>query len=151
MKIYKNFSKSKIYASSSNPSQGIFWWINNKIIPFTEEVNYLDFDSFENFGNYTHKSLWNKISDLYFVNETAVPYDYFPRGRVIIAPTMDDDYHFLGYECSVYGDSCIINNRIFRTQLERIFNLEIPTCTVYYEGDYASDNTHYTCFQCRKK
>lgn len=129
------------------PKQGIFWVINGEIISFADTVNPQDFIEF---GAMNHKDAWWHIKTEHLVGGRVISYDYFPRGRVIVCPTFDDDCNIIGFDCGVYGDACIINDSNVREQIESVFDLHNTFCKVNYEGDYATDNTHYTCHNCRK-
>lgn len=59
---------------------GIFYYIDGKIINETVELNYA-----ENYGDFkiykgSHFDMWRKVLE----KKTNKPYDYFPRGRVVI-------------------------------------------------------------------
>jgi len=136
-----------ITASITLPKQGIFWVISGELVSFADTVNPNDFIEF---GSLNHKDTWRHIKSEYLVNNHPVEYDYFPRGRVIVCPTFDDDNHITGYDCGIYADSCIIDDPDVREQIISAFDLYHKSCTVLFEGDYSTDNTHYTCHNCRK-
>ena len=131
----------------SLPKQGIFWIVNGKLV-YTADT--IDPKSFIEFGALNHKDAWRNIKEEHPVEGGVVDYDYFPRGRVIVCPTFDDEYQIIGYDCGVYADACIINDMNVRFQIETEFDLNHDSCNVSYEGDYATDNTHYTCHNCRR-
>ena len=138
----KGCSKSSI----ALPKQGIFWVIDNRVISFADTVDPHDFIEF---GAWNHRDAWRHIKSDYSVNGREVGYDHFPRGRVIVNPTFDDDDSINGYFCGIYADPCIIDDESVRRQIEDQFNLYHASCIVSYEGDYTTDNTHYTCYRCR--
>lgn len=142
MKILKN-----ITASTTLPKQGIFWVIDGNLIAFADTIDPSDFVEF---GAMNHRDTWRHIRSEYKVQGKEVEYDYFPRGRVIVCPTFDEDNHINGYDCGIYADACIIDEPDVREQIENEFDLYHPSGKVSYLGDYSTDNTHYTCHACRK-
>lgn len=138
--------KKYIKSNTVLPKQGIFWVIDGKLISFADTVDPYDFIEF---GALNHKDAWRHIKSEYLVNGREVEYDYFPRGRVIVNPTFNENDHINGYFCGIYADPCIIDDIDVREQIENDFDLYHPSCTVSYEGDYSTDNTHYTCHNCR--
>ena len=132
------------------PKQGIFWVIDGTVVSLDDTV---DPENFVEFGSMNHRDQWRFIQANFPVNGDLVEYDYFPRGRVIVCPTFDDENRIIGYECNVYADSCIIDDPIVRMEIEDAFDLDLldmNSCTVNYCGDYSTDNTHYTCHKCRE-
>ena len=142
MKRYK-----KIVVNTILPKQGIFWVINGVLIYSADTINPSDFVEF---GSMNHRDTWRHIQQDYKVEDRVVGYDYYPRGRIIICPLFDDDNHITGYDCGIYADPCIINDSDFREQVENSFDLYHSSCHIEYYGDYATDNTHYSCHNCRK-
>ena len=72
-----------------------------------------------------HRDQWRFIQADFPVNGDLVEYDFFPRGRVIVCPTFDDENRIIGYECNVYADSCIIDDPIVRMEIEDAFDLDL--------------------------
>jgi hypothetical protein len=129
------------------PQQGVFWIIDGILAGWRNKV---DPNDFVEFGALNHRDVWRVFNSDYKVDGKCVEYDYFPRGCVIVCPTFDEDYNITGYDCCVYADACIIDDPEVRKLIARDFCLRGKTSRVSYLGDYASDNTHYTCHKCRK-
>lgn len=136
-----------INASTFLPKQGIFWVIDNTLVYYADTI---DPNNFIEFGSINHRDTWKYIKNDYTVNGRSVEYDYFPRGRVIVCPIFNDDNLIVGYDCGVYADACIIDDENIREKIENLFDLYLSSCTVTYYGDFSTDNTHYTCHNCRK-
>lgn len=89
-----------IKSSFSLPQEGIFWVINNKLIQFSDDVSYnnMNIDPID----LTHFEVWKKIGEDFKVDGKIVPFDYFPRGRVVISNGKD-----LKFKAEIYIDNCI--------------------------------------------
>lgn len=135
----------RLNESVNCPYQGIFWYIDDELICFMDKVNHRDFHD----TDLLHIEVWKQIKNQYKVNGKIVPYDYFPRGRVMILPIFNDG-KFDYYDVSVYIDKCIDNEEIVE-YIEDRFNLYLPTCKVTYEGQLSIDGSHYCCHNCRGK
>lgn len=137
--------KRYIKSAVNIPREGIFWYINDSLVAFTDQVDIND-----PLGNepMLHKEVWPSIRDQYLVDDTIVAYDYYPRGRVTVYPFKSKNR--TEFACSVFCDSCIIKNPSFREQLEEAFRLYLSNCKVDYVGQMSIDGTHYTCHICRK-
>ena len=68
-----------------------------------DKVNYRDFHD----TNLLHVEIWKQIKNQYKVNNKTVPYNYYPRGRVMIMPIFDYNGTFNYYDVTVYLDKCI--------------------------------------------
>ena len=134
--------------NTSLPQQGIFWFIDDNLVSFAETI---DPDNFVEFGAMNHQDTWRQIRSKYLREGKLVEYDYYPRGRVIVCPTFDDDSNITGYDCLIYADPCINEDPLAWEQIEQSFNLNQESCNISYEGDYSTDNTHYTCTYCRTR
>ena len=135
----------RLNESVNCPYQGIFWCINDELICFMDKVNYRDFHD----TDLLHINVWKQIKNQYKVNGKIVPYDYFPRGRVMILPIFNDG-KFDYYDVAVYIDKCIDNEEI-REYIEDRFNLYLPTCEVGFGGQLSIDGSHYVCHNCKNK
>ena len=112
------------------PKQGIFWLIGGEIVNFTETV---DWDTSIVFGVADHQETWRRIRSDHLVDGKSVEYDYFPRGCVKICPVVDgEDQSIIGYECSVYADTCVIEDPAVREKIEKAFDLDPEEHTVKY-------------------
>jgi hypothetical protein len=147
-KIKRVFASTKITAASNTPKVGIFWIIDDELVAFSDSVD-INYNPLA-VEDMLHKEVWNEIKERYKVNGRAVGYDYFPRGRVMIYPIKDSNGDFQYYDCSVYGDKCIINDSDVQEEIESEFRLYLKSCKVSYEGQFSIDGTHYTCHNCRK-
>lgn len=136
-----------VKCATDTPRVGIFWIINDEIIAVYDEVN----TSYNPLSadDMLHKDVWGMLKHNYLVNGIPVPYDYFPRGRVMIYPVRDRAGMFLYFDCVIYEDSCILNNPEYRDLIVNEFRLYLKSCRVSFEGKFSADGTHYTCYNCR--
>lgn len=142
--IKRIFTETLLTEGTNIPCEGIFWVINGKLIALKDPI-----DTIHGIGtDLTHMDVWKSIKQNYKVSNRPVKYDYFPRGRVMILPIYDNDRNLKYYDCTVYIDKCIDNNKI-RDYIEDEFRLYLKTCRVTYEGQLGLDGSHYTCHNCR--
>jgi hypothetical protein len=141
-------SYSVITAGISTPKEGIFWFINDGLIVFSENIDIHSFEMGPS-GGLLHKQVWESIKSKYPVKGQQVKYDYYPRGRVMITPNIDDDGNFTNFYCTVYADPCIMDNSDIHDKIINEFRLYHKSCIVEFEGDLSIDGTHYSCHQCR--
>ena len=134
----------KLNESINCPYQGIFWFINDELICYMDKVNYRDFHD----TDLLHVEIWKQIRNQYKVNNKIVPYNYYPRGRVMIMPIFDYNGTFNYYDVTVYLDKCIDTPEI-REFIEDRFNLYLSTCKVSYDGQLSVDGSHYVCHNCK--
>ena len=114
-----------------SPQEGIFWFIDGTFYAFTEPVNNFMF------CNLSHKDEW-------FMKD--VPFDYYPRGRVIVNPSPLYDYNF---DCFIYLDDCINSAEIISV-IKHTFHL--VHCNIRYIGSKgAVMEDHYQCHNCKLK
>lgn len=125
------------------PYQGIFWYIDDKLICFMDKVNIKDFHD----TNLLHINVWKQIKNQYKINGKFLPYNYYPRGRVMVLPIYENG-KFSFYDCTVYLDKCIDNDKV-RDFIEDRFNLYLSNCMITYEGQLGLDGSHYTCHNCK--
>lgn len=146
-KVKRVFANTKITAGVNFPKVGIFWFIDGELVVINEVIdkNYNPLAA----DDVLHIRAWESIKNRYIVDGKPVKYDYFPRGRVTIYPIKDVNNNFQNYDCSVYGDKCIIDDIEIREEIENEFRLYLKTCKVSYEGQLSIDGTHYTCYNCR--
>ena len=123
------------------PLEGIFWYIDRSIVALSQDVSYRDY---KNDFNYEHKDLWAKIADDYLVDGKQVPFNYYPRGRVMVEPVFDDK-GFRNYWVQVVLDHCLDNPEI-EQQIIDAFNLDLPSCD---EPMFWYEKEHYNCINCR--
>ncbi len=136
--------------SSNYPYEGYFWIINNEVVGIMSEVPHYNYDYALN--GKTHKNTWAKFQQDYKVDGKCVPFDYFPRGRIMIDPEYDSDGNFDEYTCIVFLDKCI-NNKYCKQMISDYYNLNlksIPHITWTMLGERAGID-HYTCNGCRNK
>jgi hypothetical protein len=128
------------------PYEGIFWYIDNKLVALCDQVNPNDpYDS----TDLLHKDCWKYLSDKYTINGKSVTYDYFPRGRVETLVILDDNKKLSHYESYVYLDKCINKKKIIDEIIET-FRLYLPNVNVSVEGQLFIDGSHYTCNNCKQ-
>lgn len=139
--------KRYIKCSVETPRAGIFWIIDNQIVSVYDEVN-TSYNPLEQ-DDLLHKEVWNMLKHNYKCNNKVVPYDFYPRGRVMIYPVRNSSGEFQYYDCLIYGDSCILNNSDLRDIIIDDFRLYLKSCEVSFEGKFSVDGTHYTCHNCR--
>lgn len=132
------------------PYEGYFWIIDGEIIGITAEVPQYNY-GYELNGK-THQNTWKNFMDDYKVDGKTVPWDYFPRGRIMIDPEYDFNDKFEEYTCIVFLDKCI-NNKECKQKIIDYYNLDLPTIphiTWTMLGERAGID-HYTCHWCRKE
>lgn len=135
----------KLNEAINAPSEGIFWHIDNKLIALMDKVNINDYHS----TDLLHLNAWKSLRKDYKVNGKFVPYNYFPRGRVMIIPIFGNNQEFKYYDVTVYMDKCIDTVEI-RDLIEEQFTLYLKTCEVSYDGQLGLDGSHYVCHNCTK-
>lgn len=131
-----------------NPYEGYFWIINDTVIGVVSEVPKHDY-TYELNGR-THKNTWSNFCNDYLVDGKPVDFDYFPRGRVMVDPNYDLDGKFSHYDCLVFLDKCI-NNQKCKDMIADYYNLNLPTVpniNWMMLGERAGID-HYTCNWCR--
>ena len=130
------------------PYEGYFWIIDNKVIGVASEVPHYDYEF--SLNGKTHKNTWGTISKDFLVNGKEVPFDYFPRGRVMVDPEYHLDGSFDEYTCIVFLDKCI-NNEDCKRMIVDYYNLDLPTIhRVKWSmlGERAGID-HYQCHNCK--
>lgn len=134
--------------NSQYPYEGYFWIINNEIVGITSEVPHYNYNY--SLNGKTHKNTWNRFIKDYLVNDKEVPWDYFPRGRVMIDPNYDLNNRFEEYSCVIFLDKCI-NNKKHKDMIIDYYNLDLPTIPhIMWTmlGERAGID-HYQCHNCR--
>lgn len=131
-----------ILASQRVPEEGIFWYINGELIYFLESEN-------TNTDDLLHKKVWRSIQEEYKVNGKIVPYNYFPRGRVTVSYVPKVGKSQPHYDCTIYCDKCIRNDKSICDEILEAFDLAFSYCNVDFGGVFSFDGTHYTCHKCR--
>ena len=146
--MWTRFTFHKLHLKESSvdtPCEGIFWLIDDEIVSFDNPVTISGMWS----NTIEHSKLWPEISSRYKVDNQTVPYNYFPRGRVMVNPIKDDNGKFLHYDAYIYIDNCI-NNEDVLDDIKYTFRLNKPNVNIKYvggEGGITSD--HYTCHNCK--
>ena len=132
------------------PYEGYFWIIDGEVVGITSEVPHYNYDY--DLNGKTHQNTWNEFSDHYNVDGKKVPWDYFPRGRIMIDPNYDlTTERFTEYSCIVFLDKCI-NNKECKEKIINYYNLDLPTIPhIMWTmlGERAGID-HYQCHWCRK-
>lgn len=127
--------KRYVKESYNLPCEGIFWFIDNKLISYMDPVGFnttLD-----------HKKVWQTIR----LQHDDVSFDYYPRGRVIVNKCEDYLGTTIGYKAYIYIDNCINNEEIIDI-VKHQFNL--GKCQIVYIGsDGGITSNHYRCNNCK--
>ena len=145
-KVKHIFAVTNISAGTNVPKEGIFWYIEDTLVAFSDSV---DINGSLGSDDLLHKDVWEEIKHKFKVDGKVVGYDYFPRGRVMIYTVRDKEGNFQNFDCAVYGDNCIINDTEIQEEIEAEFRLYLSTCNVLFEGQMSIDGTHYQCYNCR--
>lgn len=127
--------KRHVNEGYGKPCEGIFWYIGNKLITYMDPVSF----------NTTleHKDIWQGIRQLYGDRQ----YDYYPRGRVMVNPVVDDNGVTVKYKAFIYIDNCINNEEIIDTVK---YQFNIGDCEIVYIGsDGGVTSNHYKCHNCK--
>lgn len=137
--------KRRIDESIDSPCEGIFWFINEELVAFTEQVD----TSGRLSTDLEYKKIWDIISGRYKISGKKVPYNYYPHGRVMVNPKYVNG-SFDHYDAFIYIDDCI-NDSEYLEDIYYEFRLN-KNCVIKYigsEGGVTSD--HYTCHKCSEK
>ena len=129
--------KLHINESLGKPCEGIFWFIDNKLISYMDPVGF----------NTTleHKNVWENIKNQY----NNVSFDYYPRGRVMVNEIRNDDGVFEKYKVFIYIDDCINTDEIVM-EIEYQFSVTGSNCEIVYVGsDGGITSNHYKCHNCK--
>ena len=123
----------EVLSESQEPCVGVFWVMNGEILSdmtptslSTRQGNYEVHDR-------NHFGIW-KVLQNYDADLKKLPYDYYPRGRVVCDAT-DFSYHIL-------LDGCIPENMY--QKLKNHFNQHRQKKVVFH-----TDEPHYTCKDCQ--
>lgn len=132
--------KRYIKSSSSLPQEGIFWVINDRLIQFSDDVSYnnMNIDPID----LTHFEVWKKIGEDFKVDGKIVPFDYFPRGRVVISNGKD-----LKFKAEIYIDNCI-KSEWWDKILDK-FDISSKNCEIVDGGNFGFFNSIYKCHNCK--
>lgn len=127
--------KRHINEGYGKPCEGIFWVIGNKMIAYTDPVG---FDT-----DLEHVKMWKEIKHSY----GDVPFDYYPRGRVMVNEVRNSDGTLKNYKAFIYIDDCINNAEIIN-DVKYYFLLN--GCDIAYIGsDGGVTSNHYKCHNCK--
>lgn len=141
----------KILTESINiPREGFFWIIDNKVVGISEDVPRYNYQY--NLTNKTHQNTWALFQSDYTVDGHTVPFDYFPRGRVMVDPNYNNNNEFTNYNVLIMADPCIIENDNYKELIMDYYNLELPQCQkpMWPKLNEKAGINHYTCNNCRK-
>lgn len=130
------------------PYEGYFWFIDGSVVGITAEVPQYNY-SYELNGK-THRNTWSSICSDYKVDGVCVPWDYFPRGRVMVDPNYDPiTGKFIDYSCMVFLDKCI-NNDACKKLIAEYYNLYVPAVhsIVWSMLSERAGIDHYKCHWC---
>ena len=133
--------KRYIHCGIQTPREGIFWVINNELITFADDI--------ENKFNLTispidlvHTEVWKHIQNNYKVDDHIVPFDYYPRGRVVLSNSKNK------WIAEVYIDKCV-DTKYWWDKIIEAFNLY--NCELTNNGTSGFGNSIYRCNNCRGK
>lgn len=141
----------KILTESINiPREGFFWIINNKVIGIAEDVPHYNYQY--NLTNKTHQNTWSLFKADYEVDGYQVPFDYFPRGRVMVDPNYNSNNEFTNYSVLIMADPCIVENDKYKEMIIDYYNLDAPRCQkpMWPRLNEKAGINHYSCNNCRK-
>ncbi len=129
--------KRNIREGYGKPCEGIFWIIDGDLISY---VNPVGFNS-----ALDHRRIWNEIKSSY----KNVPFDYYPRGRVMTNEVKNSDGTLIGYKSFIYIDDCINTDDII-DEIKYRFCLIGDKCNIAYIGsDGGVTSNHYKCHNCK--
>lgn len=148
MKIITNRRSGSVFGGMNLPREGIFWYIDDLDILLSL------FDEVDSSGRHSttdllHRNAWIEFRDKYKVDGGTVPFDYYPRGRVMITTAKNSDGSLDSYLCDIYCDKCIMGNPDICDKIVEEFRLYLPKCEVDFCGELSIDSTHYTCHTCK--
>jgi hypothetical protein len=130
--------RRNIKESYGTPCEGIFWYIDGNLVVFTTPYNRP--------YNFEHKTMWREIKGRYSNN---VPFDYYPRGRVMVNADKDSEGNLIGYKAYIYIDNCINTEEILY-EIKCEFRLTGDNCKIMYCGaDGGITSNHYQCHDCK--
>jgi hypothetical protein len=143
IKLYVERRK-RLSESLDAPCEGIFWIIDNELIAYTDQVD----TSGKLSTTLEHRKIWNEIKDKYTDDEMQlVPYDYYPRGRVMVNPIYKDG-KFDHYNAYIYMDECI---KTYENITDIIYEFRLKNnCDIKYVGSSGGvESGHYVCHNCK--
>ena len=130
--------KRNIKEGYGKPCEGIFWIIDNQLITYMDPVGFNN--------NLDHKKVWTSIKHQY----GNVPFDYYPRGRVMVNEIRDSDGVLQKYRAFIYIDDCINSEEVI-DEIRHRFDLDRTHCEIVYIGsDGGITSNHYQCHNCRR-
>lgn len=126
--------KRHVKESVGKPCEGIFWLIGNKMVAYTDPVGFNT--------DLEHSKMWKEIKHSY----GNVPFDYYPRGRVMVNEVRNSDGILKKYKAFIYIDDCINNAEII-DDVKYYFSLN--DCDIAYIGsDGGVTSNQYKCHNC---
>ena len=139
----------KVLKENKNlPMEGFFWIINDKVIGYAKEVPQYNYSY--SFEGKTHKNTWINFSKDYLVDNKEVPFDYFPRGRVMVDPNYDKENTFKYFTIMIMMDPCLFTNK-YKQMILDYYNLELPNCLdpMWPNLNNRAGIDHYMCHNCK--
>lgn len=131
------------------PSEGYFWIINDRVVGPAVEVPHYNYEY--SLANKTHENTWHHYKSKYLVDGYEVPFDYYPRGRVMVDPNYTSDNKFTSYSVMVFIDKCIDTNH-HKNLITDYYNLDASSCLPIMWMASLKERAgidHYTCHNCR--
>jgi len=137
----------KLVENMALPREGFFWIIDNKIIGYSIEVPQYNYE-YQLEGK-THQNTWESIKP----DGCDKPFDYYPRGRVMVDPTYDNDNKFDGYYIMIFADECIKTQQ-HKDMIIDYYNLDVSNIKFIKWMNNLKQRAgieHYSCHGCRNK
>lgn len=129
--------KKNIREGLRKPCEGIFWIIDGELISYANPIGFN--------ASLEHKKIWNDIKGRY----GNVPFDYYPRGRVMTNEVRNSDGTLVGYRSFIYIDDCI-NTEDIIDEIKYCFRLTGDNCEIAYVGsDGGITSNYYKCHNCK--
>ena len=124
------------------PFEGIFWVIDNFWIVGVAD----QFDLTNKLcGKLDHEDAWDYFKNLFKVHGKPVPYDYFPRGRVVVSSIERDDGENK-FDIRIYCDGCILNHKYaLFDYIADAFHINNNKCRLKNVGN----EKYYECNRCK--
>ena len=111
--------------------EGDFWYIDDKVVAPLISKDYC-------LTRYNHSNIWSLVSDRYRVDGKLVPYDYYPRGTVIVIENNNKSKIY------VFGDTCLNTDEI-KEKIADMFEFRGMRDVEWCMSDKFVHIHHYTC------
>ena len=132
------------------PQEGIFWWVDQKLIYKTSYASKKVIPPGEKRG-FLHINSWQQMRQIHPEIKSEVGYTYYPRGRVIVQPIFNQAMKFDHFLCDIYCDACIYNDEVARNEILEKFDLNNDLCQISWYSGGSNDGTRYVCHMCKDK